>query len=336
MKLEKTIQSFFKQYKIVPQQENARSFIFDCPSCGGHRKLYIQKEDGKSVCFKSGNPDKCPRPGSSIAYSLSLLSELSIVQVKKILFEDEVIIHDDLNVSLDETDKKQEIIQPINASELPLDNVAIGMHEFEEGKLYLNGRGINDEMIKKYQITYSPGMRRVIFPVIMNVQLYGWQGRAIDKVDKNYRMYNLPGPWKAKTLMFYDNIINKDFAILAEGPVSAIKFYKVGNFIASMGKEVSKAQLDLITNIGIKKLFLALDRDAFAKNEQIRYHLSNRNIQCFLVNVPRHRDDFGDSTLDECIQAFNNATTLDDALVSGDWDTEIITDKKEHYVNTRK
>lgn len=335
MSLEKTIKGFLDHYKIKPPQENARSYIFDCPSCGGHRKLYIQKEDGRSVCFKNGNPPRCPRAGSSIQYALSILSELSVQQVKDYLFNGNFAISDDFNVKLEDGIEKAKELEPVSETDLPVDVLSIGMNGFEDGKKYLNSRGITDDMIKKYQILYSPAMRRVIFTVRMGGNLYGWQGRAIDKVDKNYRMYNLPGPWKAKTLMFYDNIKNKDFAILAEGPVSALKFYRIGNFVASMGKEISKAQLELIVKSGVKKVFLALDRDAFAKNEEVRYYLSNHDIKCFLVEIPEHRDDFGDSTLEECATAFNNAKVLDDALVSGDWDTGFDLNKKERYVNRK-
>lgn len=337
MSMEKTIKTFLDHYKIRAPSESARSYIFDCPACGGQKKLYIQKEDGRSVCFKQGS-DRCPKAGSSVPYALSLLSNLTVKQVKEFLFEGVGAITDDFNPVFDDDAPTTGAVSvsPVSGAMFPADLVLPGLPEFKEGQRYLNGRGVTDDMIMKYGIGYSPGMRRVIFPVFMKGELYGWQGRAIDPVDKEYRMYNLPGPWKANTLMFYDNIANKDFAILAEGAVSALKFYNVGNFVASMGKEVSKSQLELIVKAGIKKLFLALDRDAFAKNEEIRYTLSNRDIQCFLVPVPGHRDDFGDATLDECSQAFNNAKLLDDALVSGTWDTTFETSKKEKYVTNRK
>lgn len=329
MNLENIISTFLETHKIKPQQETARSFIFDCPSCGGKKKLYIQKRDGSSVCFKQGNPGMCPRPGTHAPYALSLISGLPYNQVKQFLNGNEVTISDDIDVDFDESKNNNKInkeLAPIGFDKFPHDISYIGSESFIDGKNYLNSRGITDDMIKKYDIGYSPSMRRVIFWVRRGDKTYGWQGRAIDKVDKEYRMYNLPGEWKSKTLMFENNIINSDFAILAEGAVSALKFELCGNFVASMGKEVSKNQLNRLKELGIKKLYLALDRDAFAKNEQIRYTLSSEGIECFKIEVPPHRDDFGDSTCKECLQAFQSAKKLEDSLSTGDWDI-IIEDK---------
>jgi len=324
--MENKLRLFFEKYKIVPGQETSRSFLFDCPACSGKKKLYIQKKDGRAACFKQGDPGQCPAPGSTAAYALSLLTNLSIKQCKEELFGDVPQISESLDVKLDisSTAARTEL-HPLKPEHIPADLALPGMPEFNAGLSYLEGRGIDLATIQKYGIGYSPNMRRVIFPVIMHKKMYGWQGRAIDKVDKAYRMYNLPGEWKARSLMFYDNILQSDFAILAEGPVSALKFAKVGKFVASMGKEVSRAQLELLANSGIKKLYLALDRDAFDKNDKIRYSMSALGVECYKIPVPDHRDDFGDCTYEECVEAFGKSVKLEDALSTGEWDIKLDT-----------
>jgi hypothetical protein len=155
--------------------------------------------------------------------------------------------------------------------------------------------------------------------------MYGWQGRAIDK-DNKLKMYNMPGIWQGKTLMFYDNIVNKDFAILAEGPISALKFEKVGNFVASMGKNsITDAKLQLIKQSGIKKLYLALDRDALNLIPEIKNKVDNLRcgIKCSIIEVPPHRDDFGDCTYDECYDAFMNAKEINTFSMSMSFDKNI-------------
>jgi len=324
--MENKLRLFFEKYKIVPGQETSRSFLFDCPSCSGKKKLYVQKKDGRSACFKQGNPGQCPAPGSTAAYALSLLTNLSIKQCKEELFGDTPQITEAFDVRLEPEDSAvRSAIEPLKPEHIPADLALPGMAEFEPGLKYLQSRGIDIPIIQKYGIGYSPNMRRVIFPVIMNKKMYGWQGRAIDKVDKAYRMYNLPGEWKAKSLMFYDSIGQSDFAILVEGPVSALKFASVGHFVASMGKEVSRAQLELLSKSGIKRLYLALDRDAFDKNDKIRYSMSALGIECYKIPVPDHRDDFGDCTYEECEDAFKQATKLQDALSTGEWDIKLDT-----------
>jgi 5S rRNA maturation endonuclease (ribonuclease M5) len=308
--MEDRLIEFFKNHKLDPS-ETSRSFVFDCPSCGGKNKLYVDRENGLTVCFKRKS-DKCPKPGSKPTYALSLLTGLPFQQVKKELYDFETQLTDEIRVSFDD-EVAPKLENPLKPASLPADIALIDEDIAKEGLAYLEGRGLNLELIKQQCIMYSPSKRRVIFPVIMGNVLYGWQGRAIDKVDKNFRMENLAGDWKAKTLMFYNNIVGKDFAIVAEGPVSALKFAAVGNYVATMGKEISRAQLDLLRKSGIKKLYLALDPDAVDKLNKIREDMDNElkgKIECFIIKTPDHREDFGDSSFEECKEAFNKAEKL--------------------------
>jgi hypothetical protein len=310
-----SLELFFEMNGISPKKINQRSFIFDCPNCHGTQKLYIQRKDGRTSCFKQGDSG-CPRPGSKPDYALAAITGLSLETVRDQLYKDYAPLKEEIDISALEDKKAEERprLLPITTQDIPGDTFPIGFDESTEGVRYLTKRGITLEMAKKYGIMYSRGMRRVIFPVIMGSQIYGWQGRAVDNVDKKFRMFNLPGQWKAKSLMFYDNIKNKEFAILAEGPISAMKFELVGGFVASMGKQVSQDQLDLIENSGIKKLYLALDRDAFENADRIfRYFykkIAKIRIECYNLRIPDHRDDFGDCTYEECKQAFENAELL--------------------------
>lgn len=309
--MESKVESFVKNHKLEAKGQNARSFIFDCPACGGSKKLYIERQSGRSVCFKSKS-EKCPKQGSNAAYALSLLTGIPIGTVKRELHEFVTQLTDEINVSFEDDANLQEI--ELKSVGLPPDVTFIEEPASFDGVNYLEKRGIPLDMQSKYNVMYSPSMRRVIFPVIMHDKLCGWQGRAIDSVDHQYRMYNVPGNWKAHTLMFYENIINKDFAIIAEGPISALKFEKVGNFVASMGKNISNSQIKLLRKAAIKKVYLALDRDAVDKIEDIRYALNNEmdgRLECYTIPIPSNRDDFGDATFDECYEAFKMATKLD-------------------------
>lgn len=312
--MEQALALFLDTHNLRPEQENSRSYIFNCPACGGGRKLYIEKETGKSKCFK-GSTDRCPSSGSPV-YALSLLTGLNFKDVDKQIFDLDPVITTDENFNIDFKDVGKVEVQasPAAGDDIPLDIIPIFDPMASEGVTYLEGRGITKDMMIKYNFLYSPVMRRVVFPVVMNNVLYGWQGRAIDKVDKAYRMYNMPGPWKALTLMFYQNLKGSEHAILAEGPVSALKFEKVGGFIASMGKDVSDQQLDLILKSGVKRVYLALDRDAADKIQSIRNYLKSSlkyEVQCYNIDVPEHRDDFGDCTYDECAEMFKQAKVID-------------------------
>lgn len=293
------ILKFFQKYELAPAAETGRSFIFDCPVCSGTHKLYIEKQSGRSVCFRQ-ELDGCPKKGSKVEYALSKLANIPLQEVIDQLqgrsYSQEITV----DFSEDEMNTEPKI-EPLVAGSLPTDCQFI---ENTIGMDYLLGRGISQENAEKDVVLYSPEQRRVVFPVIMGQTLYGWQGRAIDKVDKAFRMKNMPGSWKAKTLMFYNNI-QGDFVILAEGPISAMKFFNLKSYVASMGKEISKRQIELIKESGVKRIYLALDRDA--NDKILKLNQEFEGLEVYVIEVPAHRGDFGDCTYEECEKAFNEA-----------------------------
>ncbi len=307
------LHDFITKHGLQPDAENGRSYIYDCPACGGKKKLYIQKENGRSVCFRK-ETSKCPSMGSLVTYPLHLLTGMDIKDIKSELFLlEETLSVDDIKIDWDvEADLPVEE-QQLEMATLPAGITIITDPNAVEGLKYLHKRGISTDMAKKYSITYSTQMRRVIFPVIMNGVLYGWQGRAIDDVEKHLRMYNLFGPWKTSTLMFYNNIIGKEYAVLAEGAVSALKFELVGGFVASMGKSVSTKQLDLIKKAGVKQLYLALDRDASDLLVTIEKYMNSGDdpVKCYVIETPESKGDFGECSFDECLDAFLKSQPFD-------------------------
>lgn len=311
------IQEFLDKHDLSPKKENARSFIFDCPACGSSDKLYIEKSNGRSICFRHKTED-CPTAKSSLAKVLSLISEVPYDQVKSELSDVVTTTPDEVIEQIQDIfdDKIKEIILPleeVSAQNIPTDMKPLMWPESKAGYDYLVGRGLDPIQLEKYGVCYSPFMRRVIFPVLHNDKLYGWQARTIDQ-ETVPRMYNLPGEWKSKALMFHDNLINRDYAIIAEGAVSALKFGLVGGFVATMGKMVSRTQLELILASGVKRVFLALDPDAVSEMEDLVHKIltiTNNGVQCFLVKVPTGKDDFGDCTYEECEKAFQDAEAID-------------------------
>jgi len=311
------IQEFLDKHDITPKKENGRSFIFDCPVCGSSDKLYIEKSNGRSICFRH-KTEECPTARTSIAKVLSLLSEIPFEKVKEEMSDkvtvrpDEII--EDIQDDFDETIHEVVVpLIPLTNKDHPTDSKPLFWAESYPGIQYLNGRGLDPRQLSVLGVCYSPYMRRIIFPVVQKGQMYGWQARTIDS-DVQLRMYNLPGEWKSRTLMFHDNLIGSEHAIVAEGAVSALKFALVGGYVATMGKMVSNSQIDLIITSGVKKVYIALDPDAIVEMEDLVHKLltkTNNALQCFLIKVPDGREDFGDCTYDECKKAFENAEILD-------------------------
>ena len=131
-------------------------------------------------------------------------------------------------------------------------------------------------------------------------------------------MRNNEGFSRETLVMFADNLIGSNFAIVAEGPVDAIKFEQVGGNICTMGKVVTDKQLDIIKSYGIQKVYLALDDDALLEKNLVAEKL---NLTTFRLSVPKSciercekigkKADFGECTFDEARQAFESAIPVE-------------------------
>lgn len=310
--MQEKIESFLKEFKIVPDSVNSRSYVFDCPFCDGTKKLYVSKKDGITVCFKGKNED-CPKAGSKPYFAMARLAGITYSEAKRILASGGVkIYHDQIKVDLDSDPIPDR--DPLPLADLPPDIIMLNNPEAIKAVEYLESRGADINQLIELQTMYSPGRRRVIFMVFNDGKLVGWQGRAIGKVDKALRMDNFPGAWKSRSLMFEQNIKNSDHVILTEGPFDALKFKNVGGYVATMGKSISSSQLDIILEHGIKNIYLALDRDAYDMINNIANYLnenSHNKLNIWRLDIPENREDFGDCTYEECELAFASPIKVD-------------------------
>jgi hypothetical protein len=243
----------------VSYRENAISYIFSCPKCGKKNKLYIHKDEGFFCCFR------CKEDGfkGRSEYALTELYSIPINELKERLYTTtdnklEKFINLDLNSFFD-YEESAEFVEPILPETVLSPNFVDRHHPlFEKGYNYLiNERGLTEEHIHIYDIHYSPSEECVVFPVKINNIVVGWQLRHI---KQNIKLTNT-GLEKEKCLMFNDRLLNSDHCVLAEGPISSIKAHLCGGNVASMGKDVSETQLNIIKN-RVSKLYLALDPDA--------------------------------------------------------------------------
>jgi Toprim domain-containing protein len=302
--------------------EKTRTILTTCPTCGRDDKFSIIKENGSCICYRGS----CSFGKKWFADWLSLTSGISHKDARDLISGNKrnEIEKPDLRSGLAfdlkivdpfEKDESTEAlladIQPIPFPEFHM--VPISDQDAAEGLTYLEGRGISKARAEEYGIYYSRTYRRVYLPVTMGGNVYGYQGRAIDKVDDSERMRNNKDFRRETLVMFADNLINEDFAIIAEGPFDALKFDQVGGNISSMGKVVTQKQLDIIKSYGIDKLYLALDDDASDEMNQI-VDTASTQFDIFKIDLPQSciercelngkKADFGECTFEEAEQAF--------------------------------
>lgn len=294
-------------------QENSRSYILKCPSCN-ETKLHFDKTELNFICFAG----KCGVKGQ--AYKLyGLIKGIAPGEAYKELFKPQ----EKKTSSLDFDDffvRREPIIESEGRNfHIPEHFMLLSSLECKDGVDYLTARGIPVEIAQEYGITYSPVLRRVIFPIKMpSGSIVGYQARAIDDVDKKDKMRNNEGFKKGRTVMFMDRAKNHPHIIIAEGPVDAIKFHLCGGNVATLGKEITDAQIRMINGAKAMKVYWALDDDAA---DLIKGYSEKLLQACYIIQIPikarsrilasgKTKVDFGECTFQECQEAFRDAKPI--------------------------
>lgn len=314
-KLSKLIKDSGLSYK-----QNSKSYIFTCPICHGKEKLYIRKADGKFACWRcketvgfQGAPE----------YALVELTSHPLDYIKKALYGLSDSSGAFINIKYDEfiDDSDQEVIEEIYTFPkltLPYHCLDIRHPGAVKGADYLLSRGIHLEIAEHYHIKYSPAKQAIMFPAYIDKDLVGWQYRTIenlkvvlddDSVVTRIKSLNSKDYPKDKILLFQNNLIDKDYAVLCEGPIDAIKAGP--GAVCSLGKAVSQHQVNILLRSGIKKLYIALDPDAFMELNPLIDKFSG-DVTLLKVDIPNKgkKPDLGELTFEEAQTAIKNAKPL--------------------------
>lgn len=309
----------------ISYKETSKSFIFNCPLCGGKDKLYIRKEDGRFRCFRCVTDNGFK---GNIEYAIVELTTIPLVTIKKSLYgftqEQGGVLDVKLKNYFDEEDFDKEDFdkeESIPTLTWPYHCIPITHSGAQKGRDYLNGRGITTELADRYQIRYSPIDRAVVFPVIENKNLYGWQFRTIDKTRfvHNEKIVEIPKAWSSRNLprdkvfMFADRLIGASKAVLTEGPIDCLKVdgLNFGN-VCTMGKNVSATHVKIILRSGIKTVYAGLDPDAFAELDPLLSKLGD-DISLYRVNLPessKGKIDLGSLSPEEACRCVMNSEKM--------------------------
>jgi hypothetical protein len=299
-------------------KERSRTIHTVCPQCGLSDKLSILKENGATICYRG----RCQFKGFFDDW-LAATANISIKEAKERIYQKPYLaskMTGELKLNWDNrTDKHAPKVPVLSMVSWPIYGALdIKNHKAREGAEYLMGRGIPIDIASYYQIQYVPATRRVIFPIFMNGTCYGWQGRAIDKVAEKDRIRNNTGFNRASLVMFLDQLQGRNYVIISEGPIDAIKFHRIGGNIATMGKVVTERQLQLIKKHNVQSVYLALDYDAAPEMRNIVqkfdvpvYRLIVPPSCCQRCQKKNIKADFGECSFEECIEAVKHAVLLD-------------------------
>jgi hypothetical protein len=267
--------------------------------------------NGFSVCYR-GSCDYGKRP---FAYYISKVAKIPLDAAKQLIYGGDLLLAASEKIDLSFLDNEKVLDE---LKEIPYPNGFEHISSLfpSDARAYLEGRGIPMELVSLYDIKWNPNKRRVVLPIFMNHKCYGYQGRAIDDVDKKLRMLNNEGFRRESLVMFYDQVAVGGHVIINEGPFDAMKFHYCGGNIATLGKVVTNKQIELILQKKPSAIYLGLDDDAQAETKVLKEKL--RGVPIFELSVPQtaidrcqligKKADFGECTFDEAKYAFFNAT----------------------------
>lgn len=293
----------------IKYAQNRKSYILDCPRCRKAKKLFFRKSDGNFVCWK------CQTDGFRGApeWGLQEILGLGIKVLQKRLYGESAprgSVFLDLHLVdwFDEQDEVPVYVKTdLPAMEYPPDFLPIVDPRSARGAEYLAGRGLVLDVCQQYDVRYHPSSGSVVFPVINGGKILGWQTRVCgatswfdpdnDVVVKIIKSLTSEGLKKEQTLMFGDRVTG-DHAVLCEGPIDAMKAHLCGGNVASMGKAVSRYQLEMLKNSGIRKLYLGLDPDAFKESSQILSQMID-DIEIYDMRPPAPFEDLGSMSMQE-------------------------------------
>lgn len=149
---------------------------------------------------------------------------------------------------------------------------------------YLKKRGLTMVDVLKYQIGYCENGRyanKIIIPTFnADGQLDYFVARSFEKEPA--RKYDAPS--SDKNIIGFENMINWNVPIvLCEGAFDAIAIKR--NAIPLFGKNISKKLMQKLVTSEVKKVYLALDKDAIKSTFKIAEQLLKAGKKLFVVDL---------------------------------------------------
>lgn len=295
----------------VDYEEKTKTLHMECPHCNKSDKFSMLQANGYTVCYRGS----CDYGKRNFTYYVSKTAKISIQDAKDLIYGQDLLLStngDTIDINFMDDDKPLRELKEVPYP-ATFDHIS-GLFP-SDGRTYLENRGIPLELIHYYEIKWNNFQRRVVFPIFMNHKCFGYQGRAIDNVEKGFRMRNNEGFNRESLIMFYDQIEKGGHVIINEGPIDAIKFHFCKGNIATLGKVVTDKQIELILSKEPSAIYLGLDDDAYEETLLLKKKL--RGIKVYELVVPQtaitrcqalgKKADFGECTFEEANFAFKNA-----------------------------
>jgi len=121
--------------------------------------------------------------------------------------------------------------------------------------------GITEKEIKEHGIVYSPSVDRLLFPLYMDGNYIGWQGRSLTQ-DRDVPKYltTVDSNNPSGNCGVYKHGPDSSTAVLVEDIISAIKVSRTADAIALLGSHPTSEVINWIAN-RYSNIYIWLDND---------------------------------------------------------------------------
>jgi len=247
---------------------------YHCPFCKHHKpKLEINFTENK----EGNNPWQCwvcSKRGKKLTQLFKALDtpKEKIMELKSYI---KIDVQDTTPITTDKVRLPKEFISLIN----PPKSVIV-----KHAMTYLKKRGINEDDIIKYNLGYCESgtyANRIIVPSYDEKGILNYfTARSFEK-DNPIKYKN---PNSSRNVIPFEFFINWDLPlILCEGPFDAIAIKR--NAIPLLGKNIQSNLMKRIVISSVKKIYIALDKDAQKKALEFCQQLMNEGKEVYLVDM---------------------------------------------------
>nr|DAT56968.1 MAG TPA: DNA directed DNA polymerase [Caudoviricetes sp.] len=293
--LERTIRELFSNYNVVIHNEGVNEVNIFCPF---HKNIhspafYINIKTGLWQCF---NPS-CGKKGNFRQLYKAITGRPYTKDIKL----DPVALSNELERNLSYENR--------DSNELDISDVEIDYDNQEElDKLItLKERGLEYDTLEHFEVGYSDNKERVVIPVRdVQYKLVGYIGRAtLDTQEPRY-LYN-KGFKRADVLFNLQNAKKYNDCIVVEGSIDAMFIHQAGypNVVATLGSRVSDNQYKMLKRY-FDSITIFSDNDDAGKQMCHDIIEACRGKEIFTVEIPSHKKDAGEMTIQEIQSTITN------------------------------
>lgn len=233
-----------------------------CPRCGGtKRRLYVNMKNKLWICHK------CNRKGNALGLVM-LFTRHSVVEAMKLILT--------ASPARDGDEASDgHVPKPVVKATMHKLYHPLTMPETEKSKPfwdYIIGRGLSPTLAMEYKLGYirtGTERNRLVIPIYQGGELAGYTARALHETSMKY--WTEAWCHTSQLLFNLDRAALQDEVVLVEGQFDALRL--PDRMVASFGKKLSAAQIDLLTRAGVRKIVVCYDADAAADGKHFAERL---------------------------------------------------------------